>query len=100
MDQDDQRGRYPARIRRVSGPGLAFSGSWSKSLTDTQFAPIFAESGEFHAAEPPTARPAARRIARARRGEIRRGLVLREVRRYPRAGDRDLGRPAAALAQG
>ena len=35
MDQDDQGRRHPARIRRASG--LAFSGSWSKSLTNTHF---------------------------------------------------------------
>ena len=46
------------------------------------------------------ARRAARRFAGARRGEICRGLLLREIRRHPCAGDRDAGRPAAALAQG
>jgi hypothetical protein len=48
-------------------------------------------TGDRYAAQPPTARRAARRVARARRGEIRRGLVLREVRRHPCAGDRDAG---------
>src|SRR5262249_50078762 len=40
-------------------------------------------AGDQHAAEPPTARRAARHLARARRGEVRRGFLLREVRRYP-----------------
>src|SRR4051812_1928720 len=52
-----------------------------------------------HAAKPPTTRRAARRLARPRRGQIRRGLLLREVRRHPRAGDGDLGRPPAAVAE-
>src|SRR5262245_46589946 len=57
-------------------------------------------AGDQHAAEPPTPRRAARHLARARRGEIRRGFLLREVRRYPCAGDGDARGPTAALAQG
>src|SRR5262245_22521322 len=57
-------------------------------------------AGDQHAAEPPTARRAARHLARARRGEIRRGFLLREVRRYPCAGDGDARGPATPLAQG
>ena len=53
-----------------------------------------------HAAEPPSPRRVACRIAGARRGEICRGLLFREIRRHPCAGDRHAGRPAAALAQG
>src|SRR5262245_1548075 len=51
------------------------------------------------AAEPPTTRRIARHFARARRREVRRGLVLCEIRRHPRACDGNAGGPAAALAQ-
>src|SRR2546423_816787 len=56
--------------------------------------------GSRHAAKPPTARRAARSLARTRRGEICRRLLFREIRRYPCAGDGHARRPAAAMAQG
>src|SRR5271165_3885759 len=52
------------------------------------------------AAEPPTSRRIARRLARARRGEIRRRLLFREIWRHPRVGDRQPRGTPAALAEG
>src|SRR5204863_1161401 len=52
-----------------------------------------------HAAEPPTTRRAARRLARTRRGEIRGGLLLREVRRYACIGHGHTGGPPATMAE-
>ena len=69
-----------------------------KACRSQRVAPGREESND--AAEPPTARRTAPGIAGARRGEIRRGLVLREIRRDPRAGHRHPGRPPAAVAQG
>src|SRR5262245_65409755 len=53
-----------------------------------------------YAAKPPTAGRVARCFARTWRGEIRRRLVLCEIRRHSCAGDRDSRREAAAVAQG
>ena len=115
MDQDDQGRRHRAGVihgvfRRSGLPVRRRKRVNTKAAPSCRFAPAHLKGlpvsrskacvGEEHAAEPPTARRAARHLARARRGEIRRGFLLREVRRHPRAGDGDAGGPAAALAQG
>src|SRR5580704_10267049 len=78
--------------------GFPFPASCSKSGPSRRVAPGREEST--YAAEPPTARRTAPGFAGTRRGEIRRRLVFREIRRDPCAGHRHAGRPPAALAQG
>src|SRR4051812_9451346 len=60
----------------------------------------FSDQGTLNAAKPPTTRRASCGLARPWRGEVRRGFLLREVRRHACAGHGDARRPHAAMAQG
>ena len=60
---------------------------------------MLCEPGDLHAAEPPTTRRTAPRLARTRRGEIRGRLLFREIRRNPCAGHRHARGSPAAMAQ-